>query len=179
MKAGIRAWLYSRRAAPQLQVPAVAGPAFEPASLADRRKTVLYLEKGWHPRTSWTASRRWWTRRPCMRHRGRAAGTAAERRRPTAPGLRQPRPEHPIRRGQTTSRGATDSGPPTDAGARGSQGAEPRAIALLTEARRPAKRRRRLQVEPIRRRAVRVRSPDRRRPLENARASCGSPGPVR
>ena len=53
----------------------------------------------------------------------------------------------------TNNSDAGDSGRPPDAGARGSRGAEPRGIRRLTEARRPAKRRRTPQVEPVRRRA--------------------------
>jgi hypothetical protein len=76
-----------------------------------------------------------------------------KRRPPTAPRLRQARPKHAICRGQTKPRGPSDSGPPTDAGARGFRGGEPRAIARLTETRRPAKRRQRPRVEAVRRRA--------------------------
>jgi hypothetical protein len=62
----------------------------------------------------------------------------------------------PISGGQTEPwAAASDPGPPSDAGARGFQRAEPRAIELLTEARTRAKRRRKPRVEPIRRRARR------------------------
>ncbi len=59
---------------------------------------------------------------------------------------------HPIER----ARPPADEQPPADAGARGSRGAEPRAIELLTEVRRPAKRRRTPRVEPIRGRAQHI-----------------------
>jgi hypothetical protein len=87
--------------------------------------------------------------RRCQRARVRL--NEDKRRPPTALRLRQPRPEHPIRRGQTKPRGgASDSGPSTDAGARIStcRAARDRAADRSAKTR---KRRRRLRVELIRR----------------------------